>query len=197
MSIFDEAGRLAQGVLAVVGGAVIGAIVTGFLTNSAVQVISARRLPPLMLRWVRIFSGLGIGAIVGYAVFSGVGGWQLGGAGGTDTGAGVPVVNIASDEPRPGPPAPTRAAITLLGGMRVRGTSFYLIDGVSAAKSLGELGAVLPATPGILTLRIYDDSVSRDHAAVTELIGWAERLGWKVVIEELKGQSLPAEVKRS
>ncbi|MBX7103226.1 MAG: hypothetical protein K1X57_04050 [Gemmataceae bacterium] len=193
-NLIEDAGRLGQGALAVIGGAVIGAVVTGFMTNSAVRLVTTRQIPPLILRWVRLFAGFAGGLMVGYVVFSGIGGWGLGGAGGNNTGELPPAGTAAADTKSLPPAAPV--GITLLGGPRVRGAAFYQLDRDQAAKSLGELGTGLPAKPGTFALRIYDDSVARDHVAVTELVAWAERLGWKVIIEEFKGQTLPPETKR-
>lgn len=193
MNMIDDIGRLGQGALAVLGGAVVGAVVTGFMTNSAVRLLTTRRLPPLILRWVRIGSGLAGGLFVGYVVFSGFGGWGLGGAGGASGGQAEPSATAAADS-RSIPVS--RIGISLLGGSRVQNGAFYWLDGPEPPKTLADLGKSLPVTPGTVALRIYDDSVARDHVAVVDLITWAERAGWKVVIEEFKGQTLPQETKR-
>ena len=98
----------------------------------------------------------------------------------------------------PQPAAPLRIGITILGGARVRGEAFYQLDNDATPKTLAQVEPLFPAAmAGTIALRLYDDSVSRDHAAVTGLIAVAERNGWKVVTEEYKGQSLPPETKRS
>ncbi len=201
LNLVDQAGKLTQAGLAVIGAAVLGAIVVGFLVNFVTTLVIGKKMPPLMTRWVRILSALASGIAVGMIVFSGTGGFGLGGGYGPgEGGAGTPVKTAAATLTggSPQPAAPMRVAITVLGGSRVRGAAFYQLDNETSPKTLIQLEPQLAATTaGTVALRLYDDSVARDHAAVTELIALAERGGWKVVIEEFKGQSLPPEAKRS
>lgn len=200
MSLVDQAGKLTQAGLAVIGAAVLGAIVVGFFVNFLTTMLFGKRLPPLMSRWVRILAALASGVAVAMIVFSGVGGFGLGGGFGTGQGgAGTPVpmssATLTGGSPQPA--APMRVNITILGGSRVRAGAFYHVDGDASPKTLVQLEPQFAAlTNGTVSLRLYDDSVARDHAAVTDLIALAERSGWKVVIEEFKGQSLPPEANR-
>ena len=201
LNLVDQAGKLTQAGLAVIGAAVLGAVFVGFLVNFATTLLFGKRLPPMMSRWVRILSALASGIAVGLIVFSGTGGFGLGGGYGSgDSGAGTPTpapaATLTGGSPQPA--APLRVGITILGGARVRGAAFYQLDNENTPKTLTQLEPQLSAAPaGTVALRLYDDSVSRDHAAVTALIALAERGGWKVVTEEYKGQSLPPEAKRS
>jgi hypothetical protein len=201
LNLVDQAGKLTQAGLAVIGAAVLGAIFVGFIVNFMTTLVFGKRLPPMMVRWVRILAALASGIAVGLIVFSGTGGFGLGGGYGPgDSGAGaptpVPAATLTGGSPQPA--APLRVGITVLGGSRVRGEAFYQLDNEPTPKSLTQLQPRLTAAiAGTVALRLYDDSVSRDHAAVTELIALAERGGWKVVIEEFKGQSLPPEANRS
>lgn len=201
MSLVDQAGKLTQAGLAVIGAAVLGAIIVGFLVNFLTTLLFGKRMPPLIARWVRILSALASGMAVAMIVFSGVGGFGLGGGfGAGEGGAGtpVPMSSAAMTGGSPQPAAPLRVYITILGGSRVRAGAFYHVDNDASPKTLVQLEPQFATvTNGTVALRLYEDSVARDHAAVTELIALAERNGWKVVIEEFKEQSLPPEAKRS
>jgi hypothetical protein len=200
-NLVDQAGKLMQASLAVIGAAVLGAILVGFTVNFVTTLFFGKRLPTIFLRWIRILSALASGVATALVVFSGTGGLGIGGGYGSgEGGAGVPTPEQKATLTggSPDPVKQLRVGITILGGSRVHGEAFYQIDNEPTPKSLKELQSQLSgSTAGTVALRIYDDSVSRDHAAVTELIAFAERGGWKVVIEEFKGQSLPPEAKRS
>lgn len=199
-SLVDRAGRLSQAGLAVIGAAVLGAIAIGFVANLLTTLVFGKRMPPLLARWVRIFSALASGIAVGMIVFSGTGGFGLGGGfGSSSSGITLPASSpaAAKSEDTARPSEPTRVGVTILGGGRVRGEAFYQVDHDLKPKTLLQLEPTLAsASAGTMALRLYDDSVARDHAAVTGLIARAERCGWKVVIEEFKGQSLPPEPKQ-
>ena len=57
-NLMNDAGRFAQGGLAVLGGAVIGAVASGFITNSSIRMVSGKQLPATLLRIIRLCGGL-------------------------------------------------------------------------------------------------------------------------------------------
>lgn len=183
-TLMEHAGRMVQASLMVIGATFVGAFAIGFVGNLIAQTLTSKKLPPTMLRLVRVLGGLSTGFVVSMFVFNGSGGWGLGGGTGTgSTGAGL----TAQEKAVAGTPQPTpasdatvnRVGVTLLGGGRVVAGKFYFVDGQPNAKNLAELQELVKSAkqpgPGHLVLRIYDDSIAQDHPAVVELENWLAR----------------------
>jgi len=148
-------------------------------------------MPGPMLRVIRLLGAAASGLIVGMIVFSGSGGFGLGGGFGPGEG-GTGQVSPQSMASGTGEPKPTGGGslrISLLGGSRVQGAAFYRLDGESKARTLAELQRHLRElkekgwAPTKLELRIYDDSVAKDHPAVGDLVAWAMLTGIGVSVE--------------
>lgn len=200
-SLMEHAGRMVQAFLMVVGAAFVGAFAIGFVGNLIAQTLTSKKLPPTLLRLVRVVGGLSTGFVVSMFVFNGSGGWGLGGGTGTGSGSGaVSAEKAVAGSPQPkatDDSASKRIGVTLLGGARVINGKFYHIDGQPAPRSLAELQDIVKSSQatgaGHLTLRIYDDSVAQDHPAVVELENWLRNQNWRVTIEKIPGTiPLPA-----
>jgi len=191
--MMDHAGRWTTSGLAVLGAFFLGAVIFGAATNFVTRSLFGKTLPAALLRLVRVLGGLAIGLAVGVLVFSGTGGWGLGGG---SAGSGSDTVQPALKPPAPTElpaPAITRLGVTLLGGARVQGQAFYMVDGEPTARTIAGMRErlTLPPqsvdAPPLLTLRIYEDSVAQDHPAVIELEAWARQNGWRVSVEKVNG----------
>jgi hypothetical protein len=74
--------------LAVIGGAVIGALLVGFFSNLLARLATTRKLPPWALNVVRLLGAIAAGWLVALWLFGG-GGPGVGGAGGLGIGSGT------------------------------------------------------------------------------------------------------------
>lgn len=191
-SLMDNAGKFTTSGLAVLGAFFLGAVVLGAGTNFISRSLFGKKLPASLLRFVRVLGGLAVGLAVGLLVFSGAGGWGLGGSGGDGSGNAAikPAMSPNTTKMPPAPP-PARLGVALLGGARVQGQAFYLVDGEQLPRTMASMRErlTLPASPAeaqpLLTLRIYEDSVAQDHPAVIELETWARQSGWRVSVEKV------------
>src|SRR5208282_4112211 len=120
--------------LAVAGGAAVGALLTGWLTKLLVRLTTRRQLPRWALILLRSLGGIVSGLLVWLLVFGsggpgyglGGGGWGLGaGSGqGTETARTTGPEQPVSSHREPPPTQPARADslhIEMLGGDRVKG----------------------------------------------------------------------------
>jgi hypothetical protein len=86
-------------VLAVVGGAALGALLTGLLAQLLTRALTTQRLPTWPLNGARLGGGLLVGWLVWLWAF-GPGGGGLGGPGGGGTGGGGDTTKKAGKEPK-------------------------------------------------------------------------------------------------
>jgi hypothetical protein len=180
--------------LAVIGGATVGGLVSGWLFRLVVRLAFRRQVPRPALLLIQFLGAVTLGLAVWYWVV-GSGGWGPGGGGllgrggtpgtvGEAKGTGEAPKQKPADEtakakgvaPKAGPEV---LRIEMLGGQRVKDHRFYLAEGQPAPQTLAELRQAVAerqkqASPlkGIEII-IYEDSVARDHPAVRDLEKWA------------------------
>src|SRR5436305_1007491 len=132
-------------VLAVVGGAAVGALVVGLLVQLAARALSRREVPPWALTFVRLLGAVAAGLAVWLLAFGppgagglgGGGGWRpfgqsSSGAPGTGTGAGTGAGPGTQRTPASAPAKETRdtLTITMRGGDEAeRDQKFYVLQG--------------------------------------------------------------------
>jgi hypothetical protein len=185
--------------LAVAGGAAIGATSVGLVVRIFGRLLGVHSRPKRALVVLRALGALTAGWLVWLLVF-GLGGGGLGGPGGLGKGGGH--ADIPNTTGRAGalstPQAETREpakslSIVMLGGARVQDSRFYLLVGDNIAYSLPELKNHILArrSEGLraIEILIYDNSVATDHAAVRSLEQWAGEndltITWSRVAGEL------------
>ena len=177
--------------LAVVGGAALGALVVGLVLRFCGWWLGANKGPRRLAWLLRGLGGVAGGWLVwlmltapgGSGLFGG-GGSLFGGRGtGPDTGR-----EAASAPTQPAEkPSSARAAttpgatvsVTMLGGQRVVGGRFYLLEGAKEPLTLDELKRAVKERRQqnpelwVIEIKIYQDSVSGNHPAVKDLEQWA------------------------
>lgn len=209
----SDFGLLIVQLLAVVGGAAIGAVGCGlFLKVTARVVVRQKNVPRPVMRATHALGGLAAGLLVWAWVFSvggqgGMGGsgggwWPFGQGGGKGSAvAKQPADKDATPQKKTEPPTePPRTGsdvvqVMMLGGTRVRDQRFYVLDH-EAPRTWDELRQALAErkkqNPQLRDIQvvIYKDSVDRDNPAVTELTRWAKENGFTPSVAFLD-QNLP------
>ncbi len=182
--------------LAVVGGAAVGGVGSGWLLGVFAKVVVHRPVPP---RASRVVKGLGAVAL-GWAVWlwvygPGGSGWGLGGGlgglgSGGESGANMSTTAASRKTPEASKkeaPSVERVAggetlrVEMLGGTRVHEERFYRLEGETEPRTLRELHQAITEraqqktrTPvKRLEIVIYANSVNKDHPAVRDLEKWA------------------------
>ena len=196
-------------VLAIAGGASVGAVASGLLLRLIAKVSFSRKVPRIPLRVVQILGGTGLGVAVFYWAF-GPGGSGFGGAGegfgkgqGTSlsddldpekTKQGVGKTGLVQDMVVPGAAV---LRIEMLGGERVKGDRFYVLEGDKEARNLADLEKAIRSRrqdkekPALerLEIVIYEESVAPDHPAVRDLERWAKQNDLSVSLWKPTGSS--------
>ena len=201
-ALIDNLGTLLLNLLAIIGGAAAGALVTGLATQLVVKLLTKKKVPVLVLRLIRILGGIACGLLV-YLLVSGAGsgfgfggGWGLGGGGTStgQTGSGSTETGPTSKEktaPQPTGTQPIRPGILrveMLGGKRYQPGSnrYYLVEGVQEPRTLDELSIALEerrkdaAFLGIEIVIYRTGSVAESTAQVKDLKDRAQKLGLSV-----------------
>lgn len=188
--------------LAVIGGAAVGAGGTGLVLRLAGRFVGGKALPARIGWGLRLLGGVAAGWVVwlmvmapgGSGLFGG-GGSFFGGTGGeTGTAHGpAPVMPEQPGIPKNDPlQESAMVRVTLLGGARVVGERFYLPEGATAPLTLDELKSRLKEDKKTgrqtIELLIFENSVARNHPAVQELEDWAEQNDFKVQLAPRKGE---------
>ncbi len=179
--------------LAVVGGAALGALVVGLVLRFCGWWLGGGKAPRRLVWLLRALGGVAGGWLV-WLMVMGPGGFGLLGGGGSlfggrgtgqESGRQLPAPPTHSTEPAttaPAPAVPAGAAtvsVTMLGGKRVVGGRFYLLEGTPEPLTLDELKQAIKErrrqNPAIrvIEIKIYQDSVSSNHPAVKDLEQWA------------------------
>jgi hypothetical protein len=183
--------------LAVVGGAALGAAVVGFVVRFLGRFLGAKTIPRRPLMVLRALAAVACGWLVWLLVF-GTGGFGLGGSGGLGRGGESQQRNDGANDTHlasiTGAVAPSRAlAIVMLGGNRVKNERFYVFPGEKTPKSLIEIKELVrqrqPNGLGQVEIMIYDNSVAKDHAAVTALEEWLRQNDISVKVTSLPGEA--------
>jgi hypothetical protein len=197
--------------LAVAGGAGLGAGATGLVLRFAARRFkdSGRtrkvgRPIGLVLRalgavaaglavwlWLSVFESGGTG------LFGGQGGSDFGGKGaqGDESQAdSVPDGAGPKRSDRRPPVRKEKLQVTMLGGKRVTGGRFYVLEGESSARDLKDVKKTVKdqQQAGVKTIEIliYEDSVARtgEHGAIRDLTDWAKENGFTVTLREMPGE---------
>lgn len=177
--------------LAVLGGATIGALLGGLLVRACTKLSLRRNVPTPALRTVQALGAGALGLAVWMWVF-GSGGSGFGGSGSTGTGSGnhpsasgptastPPAKQPATTPPAQEPAPPEVVRVEMLGGEGVQEKRFYLLDGDKEARNLTDIRTALrerrdKGKGGLkgIEIVIYHNSVAKDHPAVRELERWA------------------------
>jgi hypothetical protein len=198
-------------ILAVIGGATVGGLGSGWGLRMFVRLSAQRTVPrPIMLP-VRILGAVTVGMAVWTVAFHsggsalGLGGlWGRDGGQVTDARAGsdAPMEEsrpsaVRQEVPRLSAGGDNMVRVEMLGGSRVREQRFYLLEGETDPRTLPEL------TKAILDRRqqahkqplraveilVYEDSVAKNHSAVRNLEKWAEEQGLAVILPATKGSA--------
>jgi hypothetical protein len=134
-------------VLAVVGGAVVGALVTSIVVWLAGKYWLRRPLPWGPKKLLRILGAIAGALLVASFLHLSGGGWGLFGGGGSGTGesgdrGGTAKADAPKETPSAAaalnnvPPGTERANVTVLGGALVKGQAYYRVEGERAATDL-------------------------------------------------------------
>jgi hypothetical protein len=194
--------------LAVAGGVAVGALACGLLLRFVAGFAPNRRVPRTILRLIQLLGGIALGLAVWFWAF-GSGGGGFGSSGGLGlAGDGVDgevtqqgtkassnqaappsVQENSAQAPFPATPSMAETVrVELLGGGRVKGERFYLLEGEAEPCSLAVLRERLRNRMDLkdqpplkaIELVIYEDSVAQDHPAVKDLDRWARQQGLEV-----------------
>jgi len=188
-------------VIAVAGGAVVGALASGLLFSLIARIFFKQRPPRSVKRFVQVLGAIALGLAM-WKMPLGLGGdgdgWGSGfGLGGDQTGKGPATASESAAEgkatkaenkqPASTESSPPRAEaevmrVEMLGGLRVENERFYLLEGDSEPKTFAELRKAIqarqqqenPALKGI-EIVINEHSVARNHPAVRNLEEWARQ----------------------
>ncbi len=189
-------------VLAVIGGATVGGLGSGWLLRFGAKVLVHRPVPPLLARLVQLLGAVLLGWAVWLWVYGlGGSGWGMGGGiGGLGSGVqpGTNAQKAASSGSQPEarveitPDKPTATTpesgvgsailrVEMLGGARVREQRFYRLEGETEARTFTQLRQAIAerrqqkpqSVMKSIDIVIYENSVSKDHPAVKDLEKWA------------------------
>jgi hypothetical protein len=183
--------------LAVAGGAAMGWLAIGFLVSLFRRFLGVSPVPRPPLLVARSLGAVAAGWVIWLWVF-GHGGLGIGGPGGSGIG-GAPGSGkgTGQEQPRPTQPGSVDRAHTLtvvmLGGHRVQDDRFYKILGENEPRTLSDLKEILKKRQASdlrkIEIVIYEDSVAKNHPAVTGLQDWAEQHNLQVSKASLKGEA--------
>lgn len=184
----DDLGLRVIKLLAVLGGAFLGALFSGLFVQVMVRWWLKKQVPQVILTGVRTLGALAVGAVVWLFAFSGGGGtgWLPGGSGGPASGDGGGHVAADRDQSRDKPvekppvtdlPPPRNEVVRveMLGGERYQNDQrFYRIDDkrFTLSELLDELQKRREAQPALkgIDIIIYEKgSVAESHPAVLDL----------------------------
>jgi len=207
----ENFGRLIVSYLAIAGGFLIGAFLSGLILQVLVRLAFASKVPPRILWLIRILGGVAFAWLVALFVFGSGGGpgWGFGGnGGGPGNGTGKESGNGQDTRPDskdtrkgPGPgQVEETVQVTVLAfanGMRIEDGKFYRMGGERL--SLKETTDLLErkqedwAKSGKkfvnLEILIYDDSPDKDTYRVMDLQKWAKLHGVTPKLSLQKGNA--------
>jgi hypothetical protein len=209
-SALENLGFLGLSLLAVAGGAVVGALLTALAVWATCRYFAKKQPPPFVRKVLRWLGGIaGALAVAGYLHFGGGSGWLLEsgpGLGGDQTGghttprSNVPPAKAPDSAPKtvaePLAPRADRVRVAVLGGELVRGRAFYRIEG---EKQPTDLNGVREAVAkrrqsGPLAgvdILIYQNSLDYNTDGVKQLRAWVTESGLTPNLIELRGDIPP------
>lgn len=201
----ERVAQFVVNVLAVGGGFLAGFLLTGFVVWLLDRWLTGGKAPPTLKQAARVVGGLVLALLVALIVFGSGSGWGLFGAGigdskgqgatdqagdgkgGTPVTAGPEAQQPAveqSSQVRDLPPPEQRVRVTVLGGTAVKDERFYLIDNDQPPKTFAEVtsavGAKKAASGKAVGLEVRfstENTLPRDHPAVTRLVRWGQEQG--------------------
>jgi hypothetical protein len=209
----ENLGNLGVAVLAVVGGAVVGAVVTSVAVWLVSRYYFKKTLPAAprtLLRWLGAFAGALL--VAGFLSLGGAG-WGPFGGGGPGFGAGAAGDSAGTDAAKSAaadaakgqdakatdPPARggERVRVIVLGGSLVQGRAFYRIEGQRQPSDLDAVREFVrrrqgesPPLGGVDIL-IYQNSSDANTEQVKQLRAWALGSGLTPHVVELSGDIPP------
>jgi hypothetical protein len=206
--------------LAVAGGAALGALLSGLVVQILARLLAARKMPRWPLQVVRLLGGIAVGWIVALWVFGG-GGSGFGGPGGglfgLGSGGGGTTQKAANGTGKEEVRKSTRQPLTLSDSLRVEVLSRETLDKIEGSGSLEPTRCYRVETtdgPRLLTFMevkdfikrrqkeepplrrlvivLYRDSPAKDKLQVTQLRKWvADLLGEDHVDFDEPGRDAP------
>jgi hypothetical protein len=189
LAFVQNVGRLIVGTLAVAGGAFLGGLLIGLLTQVLAKMLTTRSVPRAALTFVRLLGAVVGGVLVWMMLFgssSGGGdGWGLGGWSGLGPGKGTggeqPVKPNGTEHPKPPdkPPSsngkpPHQASeirIEVLGDQPQPERRFYRVEGEPKLQTLPEVTETLSRKKDLkkVVIVLYKNSPDRDTTVVRDL----------------------------
>jgi len=191
----ENLGFLSVRVLAVVGGAVVGALLTTFVVWLAGKYWFKKPVPWPARKVLRTLGAIAGALLVASFLHLSGGGWGLFGGGGTGTGdtgdrggsKGQQAVATRSKEgASPAAIVPSgadRVRVTILGGALVHPPAFYRVEGRPAAIELKEVQELIRGhreqgkSLAAVDMLIYDNSLGQDTEPVKKLQAWVRESG--------------------
>jgi hypothetical protein len=193
-----DVGMVVLKVLAVAGGAVLGALVIGLLVQLIGRGVAGRQLPAWVVNVSRLLGAVAGGLAVYVWVTSPGGGGGFGGGGGgwwpfgkSNSGTGVEATQRSSPNTGSGPPAtrqerPDTLEITMRGGKEAEDDQrFYVIEGEEPLDKEHLPAAIekwkKEKKPQLKFIKIIKGpgSVTPGNKAVGWLIDWAKKSGYE------------------
>jgi hypothetical protein len=193
--MFDHAGKVIIGALAVGGGFLVGNLLTLLACRVLAKFALKQRLNETLEKALRVIGGIAVAVLVAFLVFRGGSGWGFGGGGsGEGSGADGTGEGKAAEQRPEGPPAGPPKAI---GSVTVQVTELTVIvlpakeyprtfkflgerDGRELAAAKARLKELQDASDGrlrLLNLNVYKDSTAADHPDVVAFEDHAHALG--------------------
>jgi hypothetical protein len=196
----ENLGYVVIKVLAVAGGVLVGAVVSGLLLQLLVRLTTTARPPRWALRVVRVLGGVILGWLVFLFVFGysgGTGGGFFGGGGpGTGKGGGAGTTAKTETTGKETVQSTEREKASKGSSLRVEvlvdprsNAPGFRVEGRQGLLSLAELQSLVKHRqqegPGVKRLEIvlYRNSPDRDSGPVKELLTWCNREGLETSID--------------
>jgi hypothetical protein len=191
----ENLGFLGIRVLAVVGGAVVGALLTSFVVWLAGKYWFKRQAPWPAKKLLRTLGAIAGALLVASFLHLSGGGWGLFGGGGTGTGEsgerggskGQQAANQAKEQPSQGAaivaPGAERVRVTILGGALVHPPAFYRVEGRPGAVELKDVQELVRSrreqgkTLAAVDILVYENSLGQDTEPVKRLQAWVRESG--------------------
>jgi hypothetical protein len=181
--------------LAVVGGAVVGALVTSFVVWLGGKYWFKRQAPWPAKKLLRTLGAIAGALLVASFLHLSGGGWGLFGGGGTGTGEsgdrggskGQQAASQSKDQTSPGAaiitPGAERLRVTILGGALVHPPAYYRVEGRPGAIELKDVQDAVRSrrdegkSLAAVDILIYDNSLDKNTEPVKKLEAWARESG--------------------
>lgn len=188
----ENLGYLGIRVLAVVGGAVVGALLTSLLVWLAGKYWFKRQAPWPAKKLLRTLGAIAGALLVASFLHLSGGGWGLFGGGGTGSGEsgdrggskGQEALNQSKEKPHAiASPGAERVRVTVLGGALVHPPAYYRVDGRPGAAELKDVQDLVRSrreqakSLAAVDILIYDNSLGQDTEPVKKLQAWVRESG--------------------